>query len=110
MTLLPCGGDHGQQTFDKATAAFGSGAIAQLAPDDPVTQRTFHGIVGGGEASVARKRPQHLMVAQQAPTGGCGGWAIQWAIDFQPVVNVALAQRDFDRLGLSSPKIMYQVE
>jgi hypothetical protein len=95
VTLLTRGGNHRQEPLDQATAPFRSGAIAQLAPDDPVTQGTLDGIVGRVNVGVTGKRPQHQLVAQQAPTGTCGRWVTQSGTDLQPAVNVALVLRHF---------------
>ena len=77
--LLLRGGNDGQDTLDEATARCCGGAVAQLAPDDGVSQGAFDRVVGrlaplrcrSDGTPPACRRETHPPVPAAAAHGGC---------------------------------------
>ena len=70
--LLTTGSQHTQDTFDVGHPGIGIIAIAQLAPDDGMTQGALTDIVGGIDIGIACKNEEGLVLRQNLLTGDAG--------------------------------------
>ena len=100
-TLLATGGNHSEDAFDKATASSRVGAITKLAPDDPLPQGAFNGIICRFDVVMARKGPQHVEMLEQATAeAGCFG-VCDLCAAFQPSANILLVLGHLSAKGLA---------